>query len=112
MGAIDGLQFEKGFGNIRLGAIAGSRPNFQDYGFDFNLLQFGAYVSHVSNKPGNYATTTLGAVQQMNSGKTDRRFVYFQHSSQLAKNLNMFGSFEVDLYENINNEVSNTARTL
>lgn len=110
MGAIDGLQYEKGFGNIRLGVIAGSRPNFQDYSFDFNLLQFGAYASLISSDPGKYATTTVGAVQQTNAGKTDRRFAYFQHSSQLAKNLNMFGSFEVDFYENIHNEVNNSAR--
>ncbi len=110
MGAIDGFQYEKGFGNFQVGAIVGTRPSFQDYRFDFNLLQFGAYVSHTSNIPGKYATTTLGAVQQMNKGKTDRRFVYFQHSSQLAKNLNVFGSFEVDLYENINNEAKNAAQ--
>ena len=110
MGAIDGFQYEKGFGNFQLGAIAGTRPDFQNYSFNFNLLQFGAYVSHTSNNPGKYATNTLGLVQQMNSRKTDRRFVYFQHSSQLAKNLNLFGSFEVDLFENINNEVKNTAQ--
>jgi hypothetical protein len=110
MGAIDGLQYEKGFGNFRLGAIAGSRPNFQDYSFDPNLLQFGAYASHVSSDPGNYAITTLGVVQQMNKGNIDRRFMYFQHSSQLAKNLNLFGSFEVDFFENINNEINSSAR--
>lgn len=110
MGAIDGVQYEKGFGQFRLGAVAGTRPDFADYGFNPNLLQFGAYVGHVGNNPAKYTQTTLGMVEQMNSGNTDRRFVYFQHSSQLAKNLNLFSSFEVDLYENINGQVSNTAQ--
>ena len=110
MGAIDGFQYEKGFGNLVLGAIAGTRPDFQNYGFNANLLQFGAYASLVSNQPGNFSTTTLGFIEQMNRGNTDRRFVYFQHSGQLAKNLSLFGSFEVDLYEKINNEVKNNAQ--
>jgi len=110
MGAVDGLQYEKGFGNFVIGAIAGTRPDFQDYSFNFNLLQFGAYAGWSSNKPGNISATTLGFIEQMNKGNTDRRFVYFQHSGQLAKNLNLFSSFEVDLYEKINNEVKNQAR--
>lgn len=110
IGAIDGIQFEKGFGKLRVGAIAGTRPNPADYGLNLDLLQFGAFVGHVSNEPGKYAQTTLGFVEQMNRGNTDRRFVYFQHSSQLAKNLNLFGSFELDLYENINNQAQNKAQ--
>ncbi len=110
MGAIDGLQFEKGFGNISLGFIAGTRPDFQDYGLNLNLLQFGAYASITSIDPSITSTTTLGLINQMNSGNTDRRFAYFQHSSNLAKNLNLFGSFELDLFENINEQVKNTAK--
>lgn len=107
IGAIDGLQFEKGLGDFRLGLIAGTRPNFRDYSFDFRLPQLGAYVSYISPNPTNFSQTTLGVVEQRNAGNTDRRFVYFQHSGQIGKNLNLFGSAELDLYENINNEVRN-----
>ena len=108
MGAIDGLQFEKGFGDFLVGGIAGSRPKFSDYSFDGNLLQAGAYVGHVSNKNGKLLQSTLAFVEQRNGGATDRRFVYLQHSSNPVKNLSAFGSMEIDLYENINNEVKNT----
>lgn len=108
MGAIDGIQFEKGFKNFVAGAIAGSRPNFQDYSFDPSLLQFGAYIGHTSNKDSKYVQTTLAIIDQRNQLITDRRFLYFQHSNSLIKNLNVFSSFEVDLFQRINNEAKNT----
>ena len=37
IGAIDGLQFEKGLGKISLGLIAGTRPDIRDYSFNPNL---------------------------------------------------------------------------
>ena len=108
MGAIDGLQLEKGFGGqFKFGAIAGSRPDYSDYSINFNLMQAGAYISHVSEKTKKYQQSTLGFIEQRNSGNVDRRFVYFQHSNSLAKNLNLFTSFEFDLYEKINNEQKN-----
>lgn len=107
MGAIDGVQAEKGFGNFLVGAIAGSRPNYADYSFDPKLLQAGAYIGHFSNKHNKFNQSTLAFVEQRNGGNTDRRFVYFQHSNTLLKDLNFFSSMEMDLYENINNEVKN-----
>lgn len=104
LGAIDGLQFEKSFGQFTVGAIAGSRPDFADFSFNPNLLQMGAFVSHVAQK--KYGLSTLGFAEQRNGGAIDRRFVYFQHSSNPVKNLNLFTSFEVDLFENINEQVN------
>ncbi len=108
MGAIDGLQVEKGFGDFLIGGIAGSRPNFADYSLDLNLLQAGAYIGHASNKNGKLLQSTLAFVEQHNGSSTDRRFLYFQHSSTPVKNLSIFASTEVDLYENIQNEAKNT----
>lgn len=109
MGAIDGLQFELGVKkSFLVGAIAGMRPNYEDYSFDPNLLQAGAYIGHISANPNKYYQSTLAIVDQRNHFLTDRRFLYFQHSNSLVKNLNMFGSFELDLFENINNEAKNT----
>ncbi len=110
LGAIDGIQYEKGLGNFILGAVAGSRPDYSDYGLNPNLLQAGAYISYVSQNPKSYQQSTLGFIEQRNTGKTDRRFVYFQHSGSVSKNANLFASFEMDLFENINNEVKNTLR--
>ncbi len=109
IGAIDGLQYEKGVGQFRLGVIAGSRPDYLDYGINFNLMQAGAYVGFVSDKTKKYRQSTLGIVEQRNGGNVDRRFIYFQHSGEIITNLNLFTSFEADLYENINNEIKNKA---
>lgn len=106
MGAIDGLQYEKRFGNFTLGAILGSRPDFLDYSINPNLFQTGLYMSLANPKTvKKYRQTTFGFIEQRNRGHVDRRLMYFQHSGQLSKRLSMFGSFEVDLYENINNEI-------
>lgn len=110
MGAIDGLQYEKRLGNIRLGAIAGTRPDYQDYSLNLNLFQYGGYASYIPTDPSRFSQTTLGFIEQMNAGKTDRRFIYFQHSGKLIEHLHLFSSFEVDLFEKINNEVNNAAR--
>ncbi|MEO1257382.1 MAG: hypothetical protein AAFZ15_01250 [Bacteroidota bacterium] len=107
VGAIDGLQYEKGFGQFRLGAIAGSRPDFTDYGVNLNLFQTGVYIGHDTDPGKNYRQSTLGVMEQRNKGNVDRRFTYFQHSGTLVKNMNLFTSFEFDLYENINGAAKN-----
>ncbi|MCB0707505.1 MAG: hypothetical protein KDC34_19455 [Saprospiraceae bacterium] len=111
MGAIDGLQYGKSFGAFHVGALVGSRPDYSNYGVNFNLLQGGAFVSYGSTDTNTkYHQSTLGVVQQMNHFKTDRRFLYFQHSNMLVKNLNVFTSFELDLFENVNENASSTLR--
>ncbi len=107
MGAIDGLQVEKGLGNFMVGGIVGSRPDFADYGLNFGLLQAGAYIGHATQKDGKSQQSTLAFIEQHNGSMTDRRFVYFQHSNNLLKDLSFFGSMEVDLYENLNGEAKN-----
>ncbi|MBK7407776.1 MAG: hypothetical protein IPJ40_06665 [Saprospirales bacterium] len=108
MGVIDGLQFEKGWNHFLVGVLAGSRPNFQDYSIDPSLLQVGAYIGHASANGNKYQQSTLAIVDQRNHLITDRRFLYFQHSNSLIKNLNAFSSFEVDLFQQVNNEARNT----
>ena len=108
IGAADGFQYEQGLGNFIVGAIAGSRPDYSDYSFNPNLLQVGAYAGFVSSDPANFQQLTLGVIEQRNRSKTDRRFVYFQHSGELFGHLNLFSSFEMDLYENIGGEAKNT----
>lgn len=107
LGAIDGVQFEKGLGHFLVGAIAGSRPDFLDYSVNPNLVQAGFYLGHASKGDEKHEQTTLGIIEQRNKSAVDRRFVYFQHTDELMKNLNVFGSMEFDLYQNINNEVKN-----
>jgi len=110
MGAIDGLQFKLGLGNFILGGIVGSRPDYLDYGFNIHLPQYGAYISHESHNKDKFLQSTLAFIEQRNNSKIDRRFIYFQHSESLLKNLYLFTSVELSLYENINNEAKNILR--
>lgn len=108
LGAIDGVQYEKGIGkNFLVGAIGGSRPDMLDYSINTNLVQAGVYVGQVSGKDQKFQQSTFGIIEQRNKSAIDRRFVYFQHSDDLLKNLNVFSSCEFDLYEKINNETKN-----
>ncbi len=105
IGAIDGLQFEKRFKSFFLGGFAGSRPDYRDYSFNFNLLQFGAYGGNVfTSKNKGEMRTTIAIVEQRNNNKTDRRFAYLQHTNSLAKNLFFMGTAELDLYKSVNGQ--------
>lgn len=99
IGASDGVQFEKTFGNLSLGALAGFRPDYEDYGFNSDLFQYGAYVAMNTGSAKTFTESSLAFMQQMNGSVTDRRFMYFQHSNSLVKNLYLLSTFEIDLYE-------------
>jgi hypothetical protein len=108
MGASDGFQFEQKIKSFTLGLIAGTRPDFSNYGFNSNLLQYGGFIfNELKLKNGNMQNT-LAFIQQNNSGQTDRRFAYFQHSSSIFTNLNFFGSVECDLYKKSFNPADST----
>jgi len=98
MGSNDGFQFELKFKPISIGIIAGFRPNYTDYGFNSNLLQYGTYLYNETAGGRGFMQTTLAFINQTNSGKTDRRFFYLQHVNSLVKNLTFFGSVEVDIF--------------
>ena len=103
MGANDGIQFEMRYKPITIGLIAGFRPNYSNYGFNADLFQYGIYLfNQVNGKNGNMQST-LAYVEQMNSWKTDRRYIYLQHVNSLVKNLTFYGSVELDLYRMVFN---------
>jgi hypothetical protein len=110
IGAIDGLQAEKYFGNFYVGLLAGFRPDIIDYKFNADLLQYGGYVGLRSSGNAVYSTTTLGFIEQTNSGEVDRRYAYFQHSSTINQKVNVFSSFELDLYNQVNADSSGNPR--
>jgi len=99
IGAVDGLEFEHVDEHFTFGAVAGSRPDFFDYSFNPKLLQFGAFVSHNIHNDNGIMQTSFAIFDQLNNFKTDRRFAYFQHTNSLLKNVDLFSSFEFDLYK-------------
>ncbi len=108
MGAIDGLQYEGKVNNFFFGAIAGFRPDYKDYSFDFKLPQFGVYAGQDYSNSNGEMQNSFALIEQRNGSKTDRRFAYYQHSNSLIKNLFFFGSVEIELYKNIDSVPQNT----
>jgi hypothetical protein len=108
IGAMDGIQFEQSINRFSLGLLAGFRPDNLDYGFNGNLFQYGAYLALNSVSANSYSETSLAVMQQMNNSKTDRRFIYFQHSNSLIKNIYFLTTFEVDLFKIINDQPAST----
>lgn len=108
VGAIDGIQFQQRFNHFFAGVAAGSKPDWSDYGYNIDLLEFGGYFGHGVQTKNGFVQTTLGFFEQRNHSKTDRRFVYFQHTNSAIKNLNLFSSFEIDLYKLVNDNPQNT----
>lgn len=109
IGAVDGMQVEKYFGNFYVGAFAGLRPDYEDYGFNSDLLQYGGYVGIEANTEGISSITTVGAVEQTNAGATDRRFIYFQHNSTISSNFNVYSTVQYDIFGGDGNLTDSTS---
>ena len=108
LGAIDGIQAEKQWNHFILGSFIGSRPDNLNYGINFHLIQYGAYVSYVNQNTKGQLLNTLSIAEQKNHGMTDRRFLYFQHQNSEIKDINMFFSTEIDLYTIKNSQPQST----
>jgi len=108
VGAVDGLQFENDGKYFSYGVVVGSRPDTYTYYLNPDLLQFGAFVAHNAQNANGTLQTSLAVFNQMNKLKTDRRFLYLQHNNSLQKNLDLFCSFEVDLYSKKDSISKNT----
>jgi hypothetical protein len=68
------------------------------------LFQYGAYISQQLTTKEGSMQTSIAFFNQTNNMLTDRRFVYIQHTNSLLKNVDFFGSAEVDLYGLQNNQ--------
>ncbi len=96
---VDGAQFEKSFSFLTFGLVAGSRPNFTDFGLNTKLFEYGVYFNRTDSLGSRVMENTLSIFEQTNDFKTDRRFVYFQHDNNFLYHTNLFASAEVDLYK-------------
>lgn len=110
LGAYDGLDVKYSFSNFDAGIIIGSRPNWGDYSFNMNFFQFGAFINRNDSFEKSYMRNSFGIFEQKNHGKTDRRFLYFQHSNDLIENFRFFFSSEADLYKKLSGIPENTFR--
>jgi hypothetical protein len=108
IGAVDGIQFQKEWRRIFVGVAGGTRPDFQDYGFNPKLLEYGTYIGQNQKVKNGFVQSSLAFFEQRNNGNIDRRFIYFQHNNSFIKNVNIFSSFELDLYKIENGQPQNT----
>lgn len=108
IGAIDGVQAEKKWNTMLVGAFVGSRPDISDYTYNPKLNQYGLYVGHQAQGKNGFTNSSMALVEQKNNGMTDRRFIYFQHNNSLIKEINIFTSFEFDLYTVMDGQPKNT----
>ena len=107
VGSIDGLQFEKGFGGFYAGVVLGFRPDFSNLKFNSDLLEYGGYIGKSDTLENGIMENNIAFMQQTNKSKTDRRFIYLQHSNNILKNTYFFASSEIDLYKKIMEVESN-----
>ena len=96
---VDGVQFEKAFPFLTFGLVAGSRPNFTDFGLNAKLFEYGVYLNRLDTLGSGMMENTFSIFQQTNNFKTDRRFAYLQHSNTIISNTSLFASAEVDLFK-------------
>ena len=97
IGAIDGVAIDKSWDRIYAGIIGGFRPDPATYGLNTDLFQLGAYAGLFHNAQKS-AYTNIGFINQNNGGATDRRYLFLQHQSTIAKKVYLFASSELDLY--------------
>ncbi len=110
LGAIDGLQWEGSWNRWSVGAIAGSRPDFETFGYNPDLLQYGLYGAYDWQEKASSGQFSLGVLEQRNAGAIDRRYLYTQQNFSWGR-FYAFASAEVDLYENFDTAAAtNTAK--
>jgi len=110
-GAIDGVHAEVKLGKFSVGAVVGSRPDYLNYSFNPALFQYGAYLAHDYSSSKGTMQNSFAFVEQKNSGSTDRRFAYFQHTNNLFQKIYFFGSVEAELFSMIRNTSDSSLST-
>jgi hypothetical protein len=103
IGPVDGLQAEKKIDSFSLGAILGSRPDFYNMGINSKYFEYGIYVNRSDTINNGTIQNTVAYFEQTYQSKTDRRFLYFQHNNNIASNINIFASSEINLFKVQNN---------
>lgn len=110
LGAIDGIQWEGSWNRWSLGTIVGSRPDFETFGYNPELLQYGLYGAYDWQQKASTGQISFGILEQRNAGAIDRRYIYTQQNFSWGR-FYAFASAEVDLYENFDTAAAaNTAK--
>lgn len=98
LSTFDGVLFDYTFSKFTIGTFVGSHPGWQNMGVNIKLMQYGAFLSREDSIGKLRMSNNISFANQTNSGKTDRRFLYFLHRTRLT-NFSFALSSEFDLYQ-------------
>ncbi|MCK6619379.1 MAG: hypothetical protein HUU32_15065 [Calditrichaceae bacterium] len=99
VGYIDGGQLQYNMSpSLRLGAFAGTRPDWRTSSFQTGVVKYGGYLNFSSGSyQTSYFESTLAGAMEQNSGTVSREFIYLQNILNFGSSLNFFQSAEVDI---------------
>jgi hypothetical protein len=106
--SVDGLQIERDISSFTIGLVGGSRPDFSDFGYNFRLFEYGVYINKADTLGSGMMDNTVSVFEQTNDFRTDRRFIYLQHSNNIIEKTSFFVSSEIDLYKKILDKEENS----
>jgi hypothetical protein len=72
-------------------------------GFNLKFFEYGGYLGRTDTVNNSFMENTIAVMQQTNNLKTDRRFLYFQHTDNIIPEINIFLSSEADLFKKVLN---------
>ena len=107
LGVLDGLHYEHKNGNWQWGGVVGFRPDLMTYQVNLGQFQMGIYGQHQYQVGNVRITQSLGLMEQRVGTAVDRRFLYYQASGQWG-DWRLFGSSNIDLYENFDSAAART----
>lgn len=82
--------------------ILGSRPDLRDYWFNTHLIQIGLFYNRIDSLYSSSIQNSLGFIEQTNNFKSDRRFIFIEHSNNLIPNTTSFFMSEIDFFNMTN----------
>lgn len=107
LGVLDGLHYEHNLGNWQVGGVVGFRPDLVTYKVNPSQFQAGLYGQYDHRQGSTRIKQSLGLMEQRVGSGIDRRFLYYQGSATMG-DWRIFGSTNVDLYENFDSAQART----
>lgn len=105
--AVDGFQLMMKDKKETYGIIAGSRPDVQNYWFNPKNAQAGLFYNRIDSINQMEMQNSFGFFEQTSNFKSDRRFIYFDHSNSFLPYTTAFFSVEIDFYNFTNQTIKN-----
>ncbi len=99
IGYIDGAQVEQKISrNLKVGAFAGTQPEWRRSEFSTDIKKFGGFISYLfGDFTGTRYEATLAAAGEYELGDISREFVYLRNSLYFGGKISVFQSMQLDV---------------